>query len=189
LTLEGYATVLLVQDVRLSTEHYRDRLGFEVDLYDKIPEHYGYARRDRCSVYFAHWKGVQPRPNSEAVPPGMFDVYVYVDDVDALHAELVERGAEVHGPPARQGYGMVDFRVSDLDGYVLALRETGALRRGRGRLTGEPPADAASRSLPVPVVVDHLRADETNGDGELLSVLERREIGIVKVFEISAGFG
>jgi catechol 2,3-dioxygenase-like lactoylglutathione lyase family enzyme len=120
-TLEGHATVLLVEDVRRSTDYYRDKLGFEVDLYDRIPEHYGYARRDRCSVHFAHWNGAPARPNSEAVPPDMFDLYVYVDDVDALHAELVERGAEVHGPPVGQGYGMLDFRVSDPDGYVLAF--------------------------------------------------------------------
>jgi catechol 2,3-dioxygenase-like lactoylglutathione lyase family enzyme len=31
-TLEGHATVLLVADVRRSTDYYRDRLGFEVDL-------------------------------------------------------------------------------------------------------------------------------------------------------------
>jgi catechol 2,3-dioxygenase-like lactoylglutathione lyase family enzyme len=120
-TLEGHATVLLVEDVRRSADYYRDRLGFEVDLYDRIPEHYGYARRDGCSVHFAHWEGVRPRPNSEAVPPDMFDLYVYVDDVDPLHAEFVERGAEVHGPPQAQGYGMYDFKVSDPDGYVLAF--------------------------------------------------------------------
>ena len=55
------------------------------------------------------------------VPPDMFDLYVYVNDVDALHEELVGRRAEVHGAPARQGYGMYDFRVSDPAGYVLAF--------------------------------------------------------------------
>jgi catechol 2,3-dioxygenase-like lactoylglutathione lyase family enzyme len=126
-TLEGHATVLLVEDVARSTEYYRSKLGFEVERWDVNPEHYGYARRDGCSVHFACFEGASPRPNSEAVPPDMFDLYVYVDDVDALHKELVERGAEVHGPPARQGYGMVDFRVSDPDGHVLAFGRAAAL--------------------------------------------------------------
>jgi uncharacterized glyoxalase superfamily protein PhnB len=51
----------------------------------------------------------------------MFDAYFWVDDVDGLYAELVERGAELHAPPALQGYGMDDFRVGDPHGYVLAF--------------------------------------------------------------------
>ncbi len=121
MTLEGHATVLLVEEVRRSVEYYRNRLGFEVDLYDADPAHYGYARRDACSVHFAHWDGVGPRSNSAVVPPDMFDLYVYVDEVDALHEELIGRGAEALGPPVRQGYGMYDFRVRDPDGYVLAF--------------------------------------------------------------------
>jgi catechol 2,3-dioxygenase-like lactoylglutathione lyase family enzyme len=120
-TLEGHATVLLVEDVRRSVEYYRDRLGFEVDLYDANPQHWGYGRRDGCSVHYACFEGVGARPNSEAVPPDLVDVYVYVDDVDALHEELARRGADLLGPPARRGYGMYDFRVRDPHGYVLAF--------------------------------------------------------------------
>jgi catechol 2,3-dioxygenase-like lactoylglutathione lyase family enzyme len=119
--LSSHATVLLVTEVGRSTDYYRDRLGFGVDRYDANPDHYAYARRDGCTVHFACFEGARPRPNSEAVPPDMFDLYVYVDDVDALHAELVERGAEIHDPPARREYGMYDFRVTDPDGYVLAF--------------------------------------------------------------------
>jgi catechol 2,3-dioxygenase-like lactoylglutathione lyase family enzyme len=121
LRLEGQATVLLVEDVRRSVDYYRDRLGFQVEQWNVNPEHYGYARRDTCSVHFACFAGARPAPNSKAVPPDMFDVYVYVDDVEALHAELLERGADVHGLPQRQPYGMIDFRVRDPDGYVLAF--------------------------------------------------------------------
>ena len=39
MTLEGHATVLLVEDVRRSVEYYPDRLGFEVDVYDADPAH------------------------------------------------------------------------------------------------------------------------------------------------------
>jgi catechol 2,3-dioxygenase-like lactoylglutathione lyase family enzyme len=39
----------------------------------------------------------------------------------ALHDELVERGADLHGPPTLQGYGMYDFRVADPHGYVLGF--------------------------------------------------------------------
>jgi predicted enzyme related to lactoylglutathione lyase len=119
--LTGHATVLLVQDVRRATEYYRDALGFDVELYDRIPDHYGYAHRDGCHVHFARFDGATARPNSAVVPPDMFDAYFYVDDVDGLHGEVVERGAElVHGL-VDQGYGLREFRVRDPDGYILAF--------------------------------------------------------------------
>ena len=121
MTLTGHATVLLVRDVRRSADYYRDKLGFEVECWDVNPEHYAYARRDSCSIHLACFAAARPQPNSEAVPPDMFDVYVYADDVDGLHRELVERGADIHGPPAAREYGMYDFRVSDADGYVLGF--------------------------------------------------------------------
>ena len=119
--LRDQAAVFLVDDVRRATDYYRDSLGFEVELYERIPDHYGYASRDGCHVHFAHFEGARPRPNSEAVPPDMFDVYLYADDVDALYEELVRRGAElVHGP-VDQGYGLREIRVRDPDGYILAF--------------------------------------------------------------------
>jgi uncharacterized glyoxalase superfamily protein PhnB len=51
----------------------------------------------------------------------MFDLYVYVDDVDAYHDELVERGADVLHGPVNQGYGLREIRVRDPHGYVLAF--------------------------------------------------------------------
>ena len=50
-TLTGHATVLLVEDVRRASAYYRYALGFEVEPYDRIPEHYAYARRDGCHVH------------------------------------------------------------------------------------------------------------------------------------------
>ncbi|HVH80129.1 MAG TPA: VOC family protein, partial [Stellaceae bacterium] len=41
---------------------------------------------------------------------------VFVDDVDALHAEFATRGARIVAPPQDYDYGMRDFDVADLDG-------------------------------------------------------------------------
>jgi predicted enzyme related to lactoylglutathione lyase len=119
--LRGHATVLLVEDVRRATDYYRDALGFDVELYDRIPDHYGYAQRDGCHVHFACFDGVSARPNSEVVPPDMFDAYFWVDDVDRVYADVVERGAEVVHGPVDQGYGLREFRVRDSEGYILAF--------------------------------------------------------------------
>jgi catechol 2,3-dioxygenase-like lactoylglutathione lyase family enzyme len=119
--LTGHATVLLVEDVQRALEYYRDRLGFEISEYDRLPQHYGYASRDGCHVHFARFEGVHPRPNHEVAPPDMFDVYFYVEDVDAFHAELVGRGADLLHGPVDQGYGLREVRVRDPHGYILAF--------------------------------------------------------------------
>jgi catechol 2,3-dioxygenase-like lactoylglutathione lyase family enzyme len=119
--IEAHATVLLVENVARAATYYHDKLGFDVDSYDQLPEHYAYAQRDNCWVHFAHWEGVRRPPNRELVPPDMFDLYIYVDDVDALYAELQMRGADVILAPTEQGYGCYEIRVRDPDGYVLAF--------------------------------------------------------------------
>jgi uncharacterized glyoxalase superfamily protein PhnB len=119
--LTGHATVLLVDDVDNAASYYRERLGFDVTAYERNPSHYAQAERDGCYVHFAHFEDATTRPNHREVPPDMFDAYFWVDDVDALYAELRERGADIHSAPQDQGYGMYDFRVNDPHGYVLAF--------------------------------------------------------------------
>jgi catechol 2,3-dioxygenase-like lactoylglutathione lyase family enzyme len=120
-TLTGHATVLLVADVARSTQYYRDALGFETRQWEVNPEHYGYAERDGCHFHFARFDGARSRPNHEEAPPDMFDVYLWVDDVDALHEELTGRGADLLHGPVDQAYGQREIRVRDPDGYILAF--------------------------------------------------------------------
>jgi len=42
-------------------------------------------------------------------------VYVFVDDVDAVHAELVSNGVSVSGQPIDQTWGMREIGVRDAD--------------------------------------------------------------------------
>jgi catechol 2,3-dioxygenase-like lactoylglutathione lyase family enzyme len=119
--ITGVATVLLVRDVARALEYYRDKLGFETSAWDLNPPHYGFAERDRCRLHFACFDGATPRPNHQEAPPDMFDVYVEVDDVEALHAELVERGADLLHGPVDQVYGLREVRVRDPSGYILAF--------------------------------------------------------------------
>ena len=119
--LTAHATVLLVDNVQVAGDYYQDKLGFEVTYFDKNPSHYAYANRGEVWMHFACFADAGPEPNSVAVPPDMFDAYVYVDDVDALHAELAERGAEIIGVVTDTEYGCREFRVRDPHGYILAF--------------------------------------------------------------------
>ena len=46
-------------------------------------------------------------------------LWIPVDDVDALHADLVKRGARVLKAPKDYDYGLRDFDVADLDGNMI----------------------------------------------------------------------
>ena len=119
--IESHATVLIVDDVAEALDYYRDKLGFEGHAWEINPTHYGYAEREGCYVHFCHADGARPKPNHVAFPPDMFDLYVYVDDVDVLHEELAGRGAEILNPPVNTEYGLREIRVRDPHGYVLAF--------------------------------------------------------------------
>lgn len=119
--LTGQASVLLVEDVARATSYYRDALGFAVGVFEPDPQHYGYAERDGCHLHFARFEGAQPVPNHHEVPPDMFDAYFWVEDIDAFHAEVAARGADLLHGPVDQAYGLREFRVRDPDGYILAF--------------------------------------------------------------------
>jgi uncharacterized glyoxalase superfamily protein PhnB len=114
----GLAPVLLAPDVRAALDYYRDVLGFEVEAYELVPEDYGYATRDGVSIHIAH--ADQCRPNSDLVAD-LFDVYLWVDDVEGVHDELAGRGANIVHPPIERPWGMREIRVRDLNGYILGI--------------------------------------------------------------------
>jgi uncharacterized glyoxalase superfamily protein PhnB len=48
-------------------------------------------------------------------------VYVFVDDVDSLYAELISNGVLVSGPPIDQEWGTREIAVRDVDRNVLTF--------------------------------------------------------------------
>jgi catechol 2,3-dioxygenase-like lactoylglutathione lyase family enzyme len=110
----GAATVFVVSDVAKSTDHYRDVLGFTVTFQYGQPVFYVCLCRDEVSV---HLLAAQKTKRL----PGHGGICVFVKDVDRVHAELVERGANVIKPPQDYDYGMRDFDVTDLDGNHLTF--------------------------------------------------------------------
>ena len=107
--LETHATVLQVPDVRGALAWFRDALGFEVEPWAD-GSYYGYATRG--AVHFHVARGPDPE---------LWSAYLYTDDVEALHAELLERGAEILQPPTDKGYGLRDIIVRGPEGHVLAI--------------------------------------------------------------------
>ena len=48
-------------------------------------------------------------------------VYVFVDDVDSLYAELISRGVPVSSPPMDQEWGMREIGVRDADRNIITF--------------------------------------------------------------------
>ena len=51
------------------------------------------------------------------------DACLWVDDVQALHAEFRQNGVDIVMPPTVRIYSMKEFEIRDLDGYVLCFGE------------------------------------------------------------------
>ncbi|MFO0927702.1 MAG: VOC family protein [Gemmataceae bacterium] len=120
--------VLGVPHVRQAAEYYRDVLGFSLDPVDGVfqpsaAEPGGvYAIVKRSGV----WIHLQIRRDS--LPPRtrpLFerDVYLYVDDLDILYADLHRRGAVILQPPHLAPHGIRELVVEDLNGYRIACGE------------------------------------------------------------------
>ena len=108
--------VLGVRDVGAASDAFENRLGFSVAT--ELEGVYAIARRGGAEIHLQIrrrllWTG--PREGIEN------DVYIRVDDVDAVHADLVRRGAEILRAPADQEYGMRDFIVAAPEGYRLSF--------------------------------------------------------------------
>lgn len=117
----GSAPVLLVRDVVASANYFRDRLGFEYDRMWGDPPDFCMVRRDGHIVMLS-----QAPPGAALVPHWqvvgqMWDVYFWVDDVDAIYREMQERGAIIDYHLGVKGYGVKEFGVQDIDDHDIAF--------------------------------------------------------------------
>jgi catechol 2,3-dioxygenase-like lactoylglutathione lyase family enzyme len=110
--LVGAATIFTVRDLAASVAHYCDALGFTVTFQYGEPAFYACLCRDEVSLHLR--SGTRWTPGNGAIA-------VFVKDVDALHEELIARGAKVLKPPQNYAYGMRDFNVADPDGNQLTF--------------------------------------------------------------------
>ena len=106
------ATVMPVNDVDASIRFYVDVLGFSEQF--KFGNYAG-VEREGCLIHLSQIGN----PNTAA--PGCGAVYIFCDDVDAIHQQIVQRGASVEGEPKDYPYGMRDFVACDPDGNKLSF--------------------------------------------------------------------
>ena len=55
------------------------------------------------------------------ISSGLWDMYFWVDDVDVLYKEFVERGAKIDYGLCDQPYGCREFGTQDIDGHDIGF--------------------------------------------------------------------
>ncbi|MCZ8315146.1 VOC family protein [Phreatobacter sp.] len=112
--LKGFSAVFTVRDVAASLAFYRDRLGFRLEFGMGEPPTYAIIERETVSLHLM--------PASQS-PDGLgtSSIYVYVDDVDGLHAGLVAMACPISFGPEDLSYGMREIAVRDPDGNRITF--------------------------------------------------------------------
>ena len=100
---------LPLRDVAAGVAYYRDVLGFGINYQQ---DDIGVMDRDAVRVLLI------ARTQRHT---GIGSAYVYVDDADALHAELRDRGARVARDPVSHPWGLRDFSVLDPEGNQITF--------------------------------------------------------------------
>jgi catechol 2,3-dioxygenase-like lactoylglutathione lyase family enzyme len=104
--------IMTVRDIQQSLEYYRDKLGFDLAFEYGKPTYYAGVCSGEVQLHLVAGHRTTRQPGNGAVS-------IFVDDVDALHAELQKRGARILKAPANYDYGLRDFDVADLDGNMI----------------------------------------------------------------------
>ena len=118
-----------VADVERSAVHYERVLGFHREYASGTPPQFAILSRDGLSIL------LRLVPVPEHISPnekqgGTWDVFFWVRDARALHAELLANGADiVYGPIVQEEYQMEEFAVCDREGYVLGFGQPLAAKR------------------------------------------------------------
>src|SRR5258708_19117648 len=117
------APYFIVDDVVATANYYRDKLGFHYHRFWGEPPAFCMVKRSGIIIMLSQLEktGVM-RPNSMVEPEdGAWDAYIWIEDVDALHAEFKSKGVTIARDLCDQIYGCRDFDVLDCNGYRLCF--------------------------------------------------------------------
>ena len=111
------ATILEVRDVIASEAFYRENLGFAPGNFFGEPPTFCVMGRDAVTLLLD-----KTRERPRATPLNQYwTLYIYVDGVDAVAAEVAARSVPFHREIETQDYGCRDFDVRDPDGHIIGI--------------------------------------------------------------------
>ena len=119
--MKAISPQFLVADLKAAIAHYEQCLGFSRKI--DYGGFYASVARDGVEI---HLKCADKLPGERQhkLDNEHLDAYIEVDDAKALQTELIKRGASILRGLERRPWGVEDFYVLDLDGYVLCFADT-----------------------------------------------------------------
>jgi uncharacterized glyoxalase superfamily protein PhnB len=121
-TFKSIAPSFVVSDVVATAEYYRDVLGFEILGNFADPPVFAMVGRGGVEIHFGKADAEPQRSNLELRKISS-NAYIWVDDVDALHQELIASGADIIEGPTLRIYNCVEMEVRDCNGFKLVFSQ------------------------------------------------------------------
>ena len=116
-SIRALRSVLAVRDLTASTRFYTDVLGFRRDFGDGS-DGWSFLSRGQFQVMLGECRDAVP---AAQLGDHSWFAYVTVDDIGALHTELLSKGADVLTPLATKPWGMIEFTLRTPDGHRIAF--------------------------------------------------------------------
>jgi catechol 2,3-dioxygenase-like lactoylglutathione lyase family enzyme len=115
------APYFLVSDLDASVSYYHERLGFDnPDLWG-VPPMFAMPSREGFIIMLRQ-AAADHDVVTNSSQGGAWDAYVWIRDAEALHTELVDRGATIeYGLTIQDEYNNKEFAIRDPDGHIIAF--------------------------------------------------------------------
>ena len=106
-------------DIPRTLAWYKDKLGFQCLGTWQDPPVYANVARDERAIHFRC--AAPPTANPDKYDDELLDAYLFVEDADALYAELAAKDVEFTRGLANTPWQCREFVVKDCDGRLLAF--------------------------------------------------------------------
>jgi uncharacterized glyoxalase superfamily protein PhnB len=128
--LFGCRPILCVQSVEESIAYYVGSLGFRLGwTWSDQAQRFLQTGEEASPTFALVGRGqvqIMLSQQSQGVPGVWLHLDVHTPEaLDALYAEWSRNGARVVEPPSQRAWGMVEMRVSDLDGHMFRVSAPG----------------------------------------------------------------
>ncbi len=113
----------LVDDLQASIDYYVKCLGFATNIQHE--SYYASVVRDNAEI---HLKAA-PKLAAERelrLNNQHLDAYIWVTDFQSFYNECQRSDALILHPPTQQPWGVTDFYVQDIDGYIICFGDQAA---------------------------------------------------------------
>lgn len=120
--LTQVAPILLTKDIRAAVQFWEERVGFVGGELHGEPPTFAMPSRDGVTIMLAQLPAgtATPLPHWKIVDKTS-QIYIWVDDANALYDELRERGAPIDFTIYDTPWGTREFGIQDLDEHDISF--------------------------------------------------------------------